>query len=138
MEHHYKSTGEDNTISLTLAETLCANWRAAYSAAFPSVPPLEVFRGFRIPILDITQLAAQSEAVAVRAYMGMANPTDSSTVTLLLVPVVLDEAGNEVDKIINTVPGGQPQYFIYDFTQPCPSVCDVTSPLYGTQQHRKP
>ena len=120
----------DNTIDLPVAINLCNNWRAAFSTAFPDVPQIDVLRGFRIPIDDITALANMTEAVAVRSYLAMDNPNDPTTIKILLVPIVVDSTGQEVDKLINDAVQ-PPASLIYDFTQPCPVQCDVTSPLYG-------
>ena len=125
-------TNNDNTIDLITAEIMCSNWRAAFSSAFPTVPPMQVLRGFRIPIADINALAEEHGAIAVRIYMAMENPADASSLKMLLVPVILNSQGQEVDKIMDVEPIAPPQYYIYDFTQPCPIQCDYNSPLFGS------
>jgi hypothetical protein len=133
MENNVKMVTDVNTIDLGLAQSMCANWRTAFGNAFPQIAPLDVLRGFRIPIIDITELAAQHGAVAVRGYLAMEDPMDITTLKMLLVPIITNGT-EEFDKIMDPEPIVPPQYYIYDFTRPCPVQCDVTSPLYGPVQ----
>ena len=60
----------------------------------------------------------------------MSDPTDISTLKLVLVPVDV----NNLDVLSIQVPGisgsDETQSSIYDFTSPCPQLCDIDSPLF--------
>jgi hypothetical protein len=88
-------------------------------------------RAFNIPMEDITSLADFAKCPSVRAYLGMSDPTDISTLKLVLVPVDL----NNIDILSIPVSGGigaaVDQSSIYDFTSPCPQNCDLASPLFS-------
>lgn len=127
-----RETNETDTIPLELGINWCANWRQAFSNAFPQVPFTDILRGFRIPFDDIAQLASIPQAVAVRSYLSMDDPNDPSTLRLLLVPIGVNAAGQEYDMLVGPEPIVPPESYIFDFTQPCPIQCDVTSPLYAS------
>ncbi|WP_157280254.1 hypothetical protein [Pedobacter borealis] len=109
----------------------------------------DIFRGFKIPLKDLKNILKvakkynkqkkKAEKInAVRAYLAMGEPEggeNNGIVHVLLLPV----AGNK-DK---TVPPGthspkgsdlftneEGDSVIYDFTTPCPNICDTDSPLY--------
>ncbi len=104
-----------------------ANWRT-YIAAIDQDP--NYIRAFNIPMQDIASLADFTKCNSVRAYLGMANGTDVSTLKLVLVPVDTDN----LDVLSIEVPDGSgglvAQSSIYDFTTPCPQLCDIASPLF--------
>ena len=54
---------------------------------------------------------------------------DPNTIHILLVPV-RGTTPTGVD-VLETQKGETTVSTIMDFTQPCPSMCDVDSPLYG-------
>lgn len=87
-------------------------------------------RAFNIPMSDIQSLADFTKCPSVRAYLGMSDPKDISTLKLVLVPV--DSFNNDILSI--QVPGDagedEDQSSIYDFTTPCPQLCDIDSPLF--------
>lgn len=121
-----------DTIPLSEAETLTTNWRSFIA---PLVPPgANYIRAFYIPIADIDNLADFHNAIAVRAYLCLEVPNDPSTAKVVIVPV--DEKGNDITSIPVIIPSGssdqqvEEQSAIYDFTQPCPQMCDYSSPLY--------
>lgn len=110
-----------------------------------------VFRGFKIPLKDLKNIMKvakkynkqkkKAEKInAVRAYLAMGEPAkgkDDGLVHVLLLPV----AGN-VDKTTPPATASGPikgsdlfinedgDSVIYDFTTPCPNICDTESPLY--------
>jgi hypothetical protein len=98
-----------DVITLTQAQTWAANWRKN---------PANTTKAFLIPEVDFTQIIAAGKAVNVRAYLGI---DDNNENKLMLVGV--DVNGND---LIDDKNG----YYIYDFTESCPTVCDVNSPLY--------
>ncbi len=87
-------------------------------------------RAFNIPMSDIQSLADFTKCPSVRAYLGMSDPKDISTLKLVLVPV--NDLNQDILEI--QVPDGSgglvDQSSIYDLTSPCPSICDVQSPLF--------
>lgn len=90
----------------------------------------DYIRAFNIPMTDIVALADFTKCPSVRAYLGMSDPTDVSTLKLVLVPV--DVNNNDILSI--QVPGiagtEVTQSSVYDLTSPCPSICDIQSPLF--------
>ncbi len=104
-----------------------ANYRS-YMSGIDKNP--NYIRAFNIPMEDITSLADFSKCPSVRAYLGMSDPTDISTIKLVLVPV--DENNDDILSI--QVPGlsgsDVTQSSIYDFSTPCPQLCDINSPLF--------
>jgi len=118
-----------DTISLHDAEVLTTNWRSFIQ---PLVPPGgNYIRAFYIPIADIDNLADFHNAIAVRAYLCLEVADDPSTAKVVIVPV--DEKGNDIIAIPSPPTEQSDQLVqssIYDFTQPCPQMCDYSSPLY--------
>ncbi|MDI1255668.1 MAG: hypothetical protein PSV16_06170 [Flavobacterium sp.] len=98
-----------NTIPLAMAQDWAARWK---SSPIPSV------KAFLIPEADTTQLYAETGVENIRAYMGV---DDRGKAHLMLVGV--DANGKDM---IDSTKG----WYIYDFTVPCPTMCDPSSPLY--------
>lgn len=99
-----------NTISLQKAQEWAAKWRSN---------PNNTIKAFLIPNVDITQLLAEKGVQDVRAYVGI---DENDEQKLMLVGV--DENGND---LIDEANGK----IIFDFTKPCPSECDINSPLFN-------
>lgn len=113
----------------------CDNWRQTFSNLFQPARSEDILRSFRIPIEDIRSLAAINEAVAVRAYFAIDQVDNLDTLRLMIVPIVADEthAGGEKDVLFGA--GAAPDdTYIFDFTQPCPMLCDKASLLYGPEE----
>ena len=91
----------------------------------------DYIHAFNIPMQDIASLADFTKCPSVRAYLGMSDPKDISTLKLVLVPV--DNTNTDILSI--PVPDGSgglvDQSSIYDFTSPCPQNCDIDSPLFS-------
>lgn len=132
-----KSAIDTPTIPLPEAQARIERYRAQMSAY---VPQENMPRAILIPIDDLLAIVKQYETVdgegnitntlrGVRAYFAV-KATDQALpddITALIVPV--DLQGNDI--IVN--PGkasGTDDTEIYDFTKPCPTECDTTSPLY--------
>jgi hypothetical protein len=102
-----------NTIDLTTAIHWISTWRTN---------PDTGVKAFFIPKDDLTDLMNDTTCVGVRAYLAFGNedglPAESK---LLLVDVDDNGTSTGADNLNNG---------IYDFTKPCPSNCDVNSPLY--------
>ncbi|HET8810566.1 MAG TPA: hypothetical protein VFM65_09935 [Flavobacteriaceae bacterium] len=109
---------ETNTISLATAQIWAKKWRkeeGTYNAHH------EV-HAFLIPKEDLTELLAE-DVDAVRAYVGV----DENNVEKLMI--VGTKFNSETGEYEDMVPGGNPEGKIYDFTTPCPPICDPASPL---------
>lgn len=103
----------DNRISLADAINWIRTWQSA--------PVLDT-KAFFIPKDDVTNLLRDDTCIGVRAYLAFGSDgRDPAEAKLLLVNVNEDATGASIDVIMNG---------IYDFTKPCPSYCDVNSPLY--------
>lgn len=99
----------ENTITLQQAQEWATTWRSN---------PSNTVKAHLIPNLDITQLLNETNVVDVRAYIGV----DENGINKLML-VGVDINGNDLIDDTN-------KQYIYDFTKPCPSTCDVDSPLY--------
>jgi hypothetical protein len=102
-----------NTIDLTTAISWISAWR--------SKPDTGV-KAFFIPVIDFSSLMQDENCIGVRAYLAFGNSDGNpAEAKLLLVDVEGDISTGGRDVVGNG---------IYDFTQPCPTTCDVNSPLY--------
>ncbi|WP_316833506.1 hypothetical protein [Pedobacter nutrimenti] len=150
-------------INLDTAKALTTRWRTYYADLLRAyknwnnkeqidinVTPndKDVFRGFTIPLDDLRKIVTtadnhnnkkknkDNQIDAVRGYLAMDEPIDKDTpglVHILLLPVAkkidithvsgTDEDGTEIKESA-----------IYDFSAPCPDVCDTSSPLYSEPQ----
>lgn len=99
----------ENVIPLTTAQTWAQRWVNS------GISPI---KAYLIPEADITQLMAETDVQDVRAYLGI---DDFGVSKLMLVGVNAD--GKD---LIDYEQG----LYVYDFTQPCPTTCDSSSPLY--------
>jgi hypothetical protein len=93
-------------IPLTDAEAWANSWQTN--------PPKSLAKAHLIPLDVLKELLAIPKVVNVRAYMGV-----DTTGEQKLMFVGVDGEGNDM---IGTVFSG---------TTPCPSCCDVKSPLYN-------
>lgn len=100
-----------NIISLGDAQKWAKNWRSKSNNT--------VF-AYLIPREDFVDLLGIPNVVNIRAYAGI-NP-ETNEDKLMLVGV----DANGLD-LINAKAG----HYIYDFTTPCPSFCDLKSPLFN-------
>lgn len=104
------------------------------------VPDTNIPRAILIPIDDLLAIVEKYATVdtdgnitsslrGVRAYFAVkeGDQTLPDDVTALIVPV--DKAGNDIITYPNTLQGTDDSE-IYDFTKPCPDVCDPESPLF--------
>ncbi|MBL7885293.1 MAG: hypothetical protein JNJ52_00980 [Flavobacterium sp.] len=101
-----------NTISQSTAISWITAWRAN---------PDDKVKAFFIPVDDLTNLMLDENCIGVRAYLAFGNEVGAPEAKLLLVDVEGDISKGGTDNLSNG---------IYDFTKPCPSFCDVSSPLY--------
>jgi hypothetical protein len=114
-----------DTITLEQGVDFTTNWRNYMEAQGGG----DFIQAFYIPLDDIMNLSAitqQYQGQGVRAYIGLEKANDPSTAKLVLVPTSGPEPGADV---LQTPETGDST--IFDFTSPCPSACDVGSPLFG-------
>ncbi|MGK0449093.1 MAG: hypothetical protein ACJA2M_002896, partial [Polaribacter sp.] len=78
-------------------------------------------KAFNIPKIDLQEVLAEVGVASVRAYLGV---DDNNVEKLMIVGV---DANNK-DMITVAYDGDGD---IYDFTDPCPDLCDPDSPLNG-------
>lgn len=93
-------------ITLAEAEDWAKSWQ--------SNPPRDLSKAHLIPLEVLTELLAITDVVSVRAYMGV----DTTGVQKLMF-VGVDGSDNDMTETI------------YSGTNPCPSTCDINSPLYN-------
>lgn len=91
------------------------DWTTAWRENYP-----DMVKAFRIDVAEIHEILATPGIAYVRAYMGYDD--GAKTEKLMLVPV---DANNK--DLINENPSSDS--CVYDFTLPCPSTCDLDSPL---------
>jgi hypothetical protein len=119
---------EEGAIPVPQAMQMTTNWRTYLDATNPDFN----VRSYYIPISSFKSVLKNNhKAEAVRAYIGLADPTDPTTSQLLLIPIV---DGKEVPYLPPTGDGlgGPGGSNIYDLTQPCPPDCgDGTGGLDG-------
>lgn len=119
---------KENTITLEDAKKWAARWRkeeGTYNAHHE-------LKAFLIPKIDIIEVLDE-DIDAARAYIGV---DDDGIERLMIVGTRYDpKTDTYVDMITESTAktdlGKRPEGDIYDFTQPCPSTCDIDSPLYG-------
>ncbi len=129
------------TVPLLEAKKRVARFRAQLAS---SVPENNIPRAILIPIADILAIVDKYQTLTpqgditvalkgVRAYFAV-NEDDKDLpddITALIVPV--DLKGNDIIYTPDGLLGNgddDPSTEIYDFTTPCPTECDVNSPLY--------
>lgn len=94
------------TITLSDAEAWAHSWQTN--------PPKNLAKAHLIPLEVLTELLAIPDVTGVRSYMGV---DSSGTQRLMFVGV--DGDGKDMTDTI------------YSGTEPCPSTCDTSSPLYN-------
>ena len=127
------------TIPVKDAQVRVENFRHQFKA---SVPEDNIPRAVLIPIQDLMAIVEKYSSVdengditnklsGVRAYFAV-KETDKALpndITALIVPV--DLAGNDLIKNTDTLADADDDDSgIYDFTKPCPDLCDTKSPLF--------
>jgi hypothetical protein len=98
----------DFTITLKEAQDWATSWRTN--------PPKKLAKGHLISGTALSELLAIAGVVNVRAYMGV---DDKGVQKLMLVGV--DTQGKDL------IDANHP---VYDKTNPCPDICDPSSPLF--------
>ncbi len=107
-------------LTVTEAQDLCDEWRNKTSAEKGTA--IDLYKGFLIPTDAVAELKANDLVEGIRVYL--AHNSEESEVKLVVVGTKDDGSGNQIDII-----GTGTNTMIYDFTVPCPSNCDTSSPL---------
>jgi hypothetical protein len=104
----------------------------------PLIPLQLIFRAININMSDIDWLREQHPKTnSIRLYLSVPNPDFPLQICGMLVPV---DAQNQ-DMLTHDIPVGTTDEdilnstttsTIYDFTQPCPTMCNTQSPLFNS------
>jgi hypothetical protein len=126
------------TISVPEAKARVERFRKVLSGAMPEE---NIPRAVLIPIADILAIIdkfqftdkngeTRNELQGVRAYFAIKEADEAlpNDVTALIVPV--DLKGNDIINTGVSLGEDTEDTDIYDFTKPCPDVCDPESPLF--------
>ncbi len=111
---------EQDTIPLAQAQEWGKRWKAGGAKFLVN----NVLKAFLIPGIDLTEVLAEEGVQDIRTYFGV----DHTGQPHLMV-VGVDADGNDMihqDQLVNEKNG----WHIYDFSLPCPTTCDVRSPLF--------
>jgi hypothetical protein len=123
-----------NTITLKVAKKWAKRWRkeeGTYNSHHDC-------RAFNIPKIDLQEVLAEKGVESVRAYLGIevfVDPDTGSKITeekLMIVGVdadgkdMISTKKGEDGELMSDPEGGDD---IYDFSRPCPTYCDPSSPL---------
>jgi hypothetical protein len=111
-----------NTISLKTAKKWAKKWRkqeGTYNKHHDC-------RAFNIPKIDLQEVLAEDGVANIRAYLGI---DDNNEEKLMIVGV--DANGKDMISKKSSGLGDEEGDDIYDFTKPCPTHCDPSSPLNG-------
>lgn len=142
--HHYHHHHIDHhTISELEAVERTTAWRAFIKKHVPGEDDVTMIpRAVYISMEDIKELYEKHKdhAVGARAYftfkeqpvIDAPEPSVKPEISVILVPVnIKDEDMLSSDL---SLPAGRS--YIYDFTKPCPDLCDVNSPLYAAPANK--
>jgi hypothetical protein len=114
-----------DTITLEQGIEYTTNWRNYMEGQGSS----DYIRAFYIPLDDIINLGnitQQYQGQGIRAYVGLEKLNDPATAKLVLVPTAGPEPGTDITSDPETGDST-----VFDFTSPCPSACDLNSPLFN-------
>lgn len=110
-----------DAIYLETAQDWVKNWKEKGANYMQS----HQLNAFLIPGIDVKDILIEG-ASDVRGYLGLKKLEDGTFEPHMLV-VGVDDKGIDM---INYNPKAEKNYFIYDFSLPCPSTCDTSSPLF--------
>jgi hypothetical protein len=104
------------------------------------VPKQRIFRAINININDVKDLIADHpQAKSIRLYLSLQDPDFPYQITGMLVPVDVNNRDMLTKKSVSQGLMGEEEILssatdstIYDFTQPCPALCDTKSPLFNS------
>lgn len=118
-----------NTISLQIAKEWAKEWRddeASYNKYFEC-------RAFNIPKKDLKEVLREKGTKSVRAYIGVEKKEVEGEIVFIekLMLVGVDKNGKDMISSADGVTLDEEGGDIYDFSEPCPNLCDDESPLNG-------
>jgi len=116
-----------NTISLKTAKKWAKRWRNKES----SYNLHHECRAFNIPLVDLQEVIKEEGVTSVRAYIGVDKKVIEGEVVFeeKLMIVGVDANGKDMISSSDGVSLNNDSNDIYDFTTPCPTVCDNDSPM---------
>lgn len=111
---------------------------AACDSVAPLIPSQLIFRAININMRDIDLLKQEHpEATSVRLYMSIPDPDFPFQICGMLVPV--DAQNNDLLTRVSDANTSKEDMLnkeiystVYDFTQPCPTLCNTESPLFDS------
>lgn len=116
-------------MSKKIDEPTAVAWTAAYRARVAAGTP-STAKAFLIPVADLLGAAGeimnQGGAPMARAYLAW--DSVKNTEKLVIVGTTQDTT-TPTTKYLDMLPSRNPGSSIWDFTEPCPPVCDTTSDL---------
>lgn len=141
------SLSDKPRIPLAEAVSRAENWRnlvvnlpAESTSESIDVSKQRIFRAININITDVKDLMEDHpQAKSIRLYLSLQDPDYPYQITGMLVPVdannhdmltkkSVSEGLMSEGEIVNSASDST----IYDFTQPCPALCDTASPLFNS------
>ncbi len=119
-----------NTISLATAKEWAKEWRddqASYNKYYQC-------RAFNIPKKDLVEVLAEDGVESIRAYIGVEKIEVKGKQTVFtekLMIVGVNKLGKDMISSSDGLTLDDGKGSIFDFSDPCPDVCDGDSPLNG-------
>lgn len=109
---------KENAIDLTDAQRFTARWRKEQGTYIAH----HELHAFVIPPADLKEVLDEKPS-AIRAYIGI---DDLGEAKLMIVGTKYNE---DTDTFEDIIPVSPENSGIYDFSRPCPNLCDKKSPL---------
>ncbi|KGL61986.1 hypothetical protein [Polaribacter sp. Hel1_85] len=119
-----------NTISLEIAKNWAKRWRQKES----SYNRYHDCRAFNIPKKDLIEVLSEDHVESVRAYIGvekLENECGDIYFQEKLMIVGVNKCGVDILSSSDGLTLDAESGNIYDFSSPCPNLCDPNSPLNG-------
>ncbi|WP_299672145.1 hypothetical protein [uncultured Polaribacter sp.] len=120
---------EKNTITLKKAKRWTKRWRKMED----SYNDHQHCRAFNIPLIDLQEVTKEPGVASVRGYIGVEKQIiEGETVfTEKLIIVGVNAQGKDMISSKDGETLDDDSGRIFDATQPCPDLCDDSSPLNG-------
>lgn len=116
-----------NTISLEIAKDWTTRWRSMES----TYNAHQDCRAFNIPLKDLQEVLKEDGVASVRGYIGVEEKlVEGETVyEEKLIIVGVDAAGKDMISSKDGLTLDEESGELFDFVRPCPTACDIESPL---------
>ena len=115
---------EQNKITLVKAQEWAKEWRDTES----TYNKYHELKAFNIPKEDLIEVLQEKGVENIRAYVGVEKTGTGKEATFEEKLMIVGVDGNGGDMLPRDT---KTKGSIYDFTRPCPSGCDPSSPLNG-------